>query len=49
LTPEEREKMEELCKKIETENNPEIFERLVAELESLVDAKRHRINPQQKP
>ena len=29
MTPEEREKMNEICKQIQTEKNPEVFDQLV--------------------
>jgi len=41
MTPEEREKMNEISKRIQTEKNPEIFDQLVREHE--------RIHPEHKP
>jgi hypothetical protein len=35
MTPEEREKMDHPCKRIQTEMNPTIFDKLVRELNEL--------------
>ena len=48
MTPEEREKMNELCKRIQTENNPKIFDQLVCELNDLLEEKHARIHPEHK-
>lgn len=48
MTPEEREKMNELCKLIQTEKNPEIFDNLVRELNDLLEIKHERIHPEHK-
>jgi hypothetical protein len=45
MTPEEREKMDELCRHIQTEKNPEIFDQLVRELNELIEEKHERIHP----
>jgi hypothetical protein len=55
MTPEEREQMESLCKRIEVEKDPVTFDRLVKELNDLLEAKHtsasipsgrpHRTNP----
>lgn len=45
MTPEEREKMEELCKRIAVEKDPEIFDRLLDELNELFELKHQRIHP----
>jgi hypothetical protein len=49
MTPEEREKMNEICKRIQTEKNPEIFDQLVRELNDLLEIKHERIHPEHKP
>jgi len=49
LSPEEREKMNELCNRIQTEKNPEIFDNLVRELNDLIEIKHERIHPEHKP
>jgi len=46
VTPEERELMTELCKKIQTERKPEIFDQLVRELNDLLEIKHERIHPE---
>ena len=48
MTPEEREKMNDLCKRIQTEKNPEIFDQLVRELNDLMEIKHERIHPEHK-
>ena len=48
MTPEEREKMNEICKRIQTERNPEIFDQLVRELNDLLEIKHERIHPEHK-
>lgn len=48
MTPEERERMEELCKQIATEKDPETFDRLVLELNELIEVKHQRIHPEHK-
>jgi hypothetical protein len=48
MTPEEREKMNELCTKIQTEKNPEIFDSLVRELNDLIEIKHERIHTEHK-
>jgi hypothetical protein len=48
MTPEEREKMNDLCKQIQTEKNPEIFDQLVRELNDLLEIKHERIHPEHK-
>jgi hypothetical protein len=49
MTPEEREKMNEICKRIQIEKNPEIFDQLVRELNDLLEIKHERIHPEHKP
>ena len=49
MTPDEREKMYILCEKIATEKDPEMFDKLVKELNELLDEKHHRIHPDHKP
>lgn len=48
MTPEERQRFEELCKKIQAEDDPERFDEYVRELKELLDAKHDRIHPQPK-
>ena len=45
MLPEERERMEDLCKRIAVEKNPETFDELVRELNDLLDLKYQRIHP----
>lgn len=45
MTPEEREQLEYLCKRIEVEKDPDTFDRLVKELSDLLEAKHSRIHP----
>jgi len=50
MTPQERQKMNQLCILIQTEQNPEEFDRLVRELNDLIAQKSQRIHPSdQKP
>jgi hypothetical protein len=46
VTPEERERMTEVCKQIQTEKNPETFDQLVRELNDLIEIKHERIHPE---
>jgi len=46
MTPEERERMNELAARIADEKDPEIFDQLVRELEHLLEAKHERIHSQ---
>ncbi len=48
MTPAEREKMNELCIRIQTEKNPEVFDSLVRELNELIEIKHGRIHPEHK-
>ena len=48
MTPEEREKMNELCKRIQTEKNPQNFDQAVRELNELLEIKHERIHPEHK-
>jgi hypothetical protein len=45
MTPDEREQINYLCKRIESEQDPVTFNRLVEELNDLLEAKRSRIHP----
>lgn len=47
MTPEERERMEYLCKRIEIEKDPTTFDELVKELNDLIEVKHQRIHPEQ--
>ncbi|HKV80807.1 MAG TPA: hypothetical protein VJP02_21840 [Candidatus Sulfotelmatobacter sp.] len=49
MTPDERENMNELCLRIQTEKNPKIFDQLVQELNELIEIKHERIHPGHKP
>ena len=44
MSPEEREKMDALCKSLTIERDPEIFDRLVRELNDLLGEKQTRIH-----
>jgi hypothetical protein len=46
MPPEEREKMNELCIRLQSEQNPEIFDQLVRELNDLLEVKHERIHPE---
>jgi hypothetical protein len=48
MTPEERERMDYLCKRIAVEKDPETFDRLVKELNDLLEVKHERIHPEHK-
>jgi hypothetical protein len=48
MTPEERDKMNELCEQIQIEKNPEIFDQLVRELDDLLEIRHQRIHPEHK-
>jgi len=48
MTSEERAKMEELCKQIAVEKDPEKFDRFVQELNDLLEVKHQRIHPEHK-
>lgn len=45
MTPEERDRMNSLCKRIQEEKDPAIFDELVRLLNDLIDAKYGRIHP----
>lgn len=46
MTPDEHEKMNELCTRISTEQDPQTFDRLVKELNDLLEVKHERIHPE---
>lgn len=46
MTPEERERMEWLCKRIAEEKDPEKFDELVKQLDDLLEVKHQRIHPE---
>lgn len=48
MTPEEREKMNDLCRRIQDEKDPKTFDRLVSELNDLLEVKHERIHPEHK-
>lgn len=48
MTPDERETMNQICIRIQTEKNPQVFEELIRQLNELLDAKRDRIDPERK-
>lgn len=43
MTPEEREHLDSLCKRIAIENDPQRFDSLVRQLEALLEAKHVRL------
>jgi hypothetical protein len=45
MTPEEVERMNELCKRIETEKDHKRFSQLLAELNKLLEGTHHRLGP----
>jgi hypothetical protein len=45
MTPDERVRMERLCKQIQEEKNPSAFNSLIQELLVLLDGKKDRIQP----
>ena len=49
MTPEERERMNQLCLRIQDEKDPKIFDKLVNELIDLMEVKHERIHPGHKP
>lgn len=46
MTSEERERMEYLCSRIVVEKDPEVFDKLVHELNELLEVKHQRIHPE---
>jgi len=48
MTPEERDKMNDLCTHIQSEKNPKTFDQLVQELNELLEIKHERIHPEHK-
>jgi hypothetical protein len=46
MTPEERERMNWLCLRIQDEKDPKTFDRLVQELNELLEQKHGRIAPE---
>jgi hypothetical protein len=46
MTSEERERMNQLCTRIQEEKDPEKFDDLVQELNELMEAKHKRIHPE---
>jgi hypothetical protein len=48
MTPEERDKMNDLCTRIQSEKNPKTFDQLVRELNELLEIKHERIHPEHK-
>ena len=49
MTLEDRERMNELCILIQTEQDPEKFDQLVKELNNLMEVQHERIHPEHKP
>ena len=49
MTPEEQQRMNEICAKIVTEKDPAIFDKLVKELNDLLEQKHERIHPDHHP
>jgi hypothetical protein len=48
VTPEERERMNQLCQQIQIEKDPQIFHDLVQQLLDLLEQKHKRIHPEHK-
>lgn len=48
MTPEERERLEDLCRRVAEEKDPLTFEKLVLELNELLEQKHSRIHPNHK-
>ncbi len=48
MTPEERERMNRICLRIQTEQDPKVFDQLVRELNDLLEEKHARIHPEHK-
>jgi hypothetical protein len=48
VTPEERNQLQYLCKRVEEEKDPNEFDRLVLELNELLDQKQTRIHSKHK-
>jgi hypothetical protein len=48
MTPEERERLEDLCRRVAEEKDPLTFEKLVLELNELLEQKHSRIHPNPK-
>ena len=46
MTPEERERMNQICRRVQEEKDPEIFDQLVRELNDLLETKHERIHPE---
>lgn len=44
MTPEERDRMNAICQRIQEEKNPAVFDELVRQLNDLIDAKYGRIH-----
>jgi hypothetical protein len=49
MTPEETKRMNELCAKIAVEKDGKTFDKLVQELNDLLEVKHDRISPEHKP
>jgi len=49
MTPEEREQLDSLCRRIAIEKDPQTFDRLVKELEALLEAKHERLQSMMDP
>ena len=49
MTLEERARMKDLCAQIATEKDSETFDRLVRELNDLLEQRQERIHPDHKP
>jgi hypothetical protein len=45
MTPEERKRMNEICAQIATEEDPETFNKLLRELNKLLEQEHKRIHP----
>jgi hypothetical protein len=47
MTPEERDQMNRLCARIQTEKDPHLFDKYVRELNELLEKKSQRVHPQE--
>lgn len=48
MTPEEKELMDALCKRIAVEKDSKTFDELVLQLNELLEKKEHRLKPEQR-
>lgn len=46
MTPEEQEKLNELCRRVIAEKDPKVFDKLVKEMNDMLEKKYERIHPE---